>query len=53
MSWSSPIEGETGTGRLWNRYRARWRESPNESAAERACGTRSSYWNLNFAGQVS
>jgi hypothetical protein len=53
MSRSSASEGATGTGRSWNRWRARCSESPNASAGDGACGTRSWYWNSNFFGQVS
>ena len=31
----------------------RWSESPKDSTGDGRPGTRSSYWNLNFAGHVS
>jgi hypothetical protein len=53
ISSSSGRLGATGTGRSWKRWSARCSESPKASAADRAVGRRSSYWNLYFCGQSS
>src|SRR5437763_8157737 len=52
-SVSSSTLGATGTGRLWKWYSARCSESPKDRRGEGRPGTRSSYWNRNFAGHVS